>query len=330
MEISIDTADYPCGDRVDAWQQSLTDYVMPYQVLPAPEIPFRGGLHRRHLGPVNVVATTTTPSVHRRSRRLSAHAGGMRWGVSLLLAGEWVVSEDRSQQRVLPGDLVLWDHARPMELACSTPVSAVSFRIAPEVLGPRVEGRITSAATVLPIGGGLGTLITPYLRRLTGLAGDLRPDAAVQLGGVTVDLLATYFADLRDETAGVDGAKQRTLLHQIKTHIEARLAEPDLCPATIAAAHHLCVRSLYKLFATEGHTVAEWIRQRRLEHTRQDLADPAQVSSSITAIACRWGFIDSAHFSRAFKAAYGTNPRDYRRSNAPPTAGDVARRGVHS
>lgn len=322
-EVLVDTADDSCSGRVGAWQRILIDDLMPYHVLPALEIPFRGWLQRRHLGSVDVLVTTSIPNVNRRERRLSAQAGDMRWAVSLLLAGEWVVSEDRSQQRVLPGDLVLWELARPMTLASSIPMRAVSFRISPEVLGPSADGWFTSAATVLPTGGGLGALITTHVRGLAELSDGLRPDIAVRLGMATVDLLATYFADLRGESPAIDGAGRRALLHQVEAHIEAHLGEPDLGPAMVATAHHVSVRLLYKLFAAQGKTVAGWIRQRRLECARRDLVNPAQASASITAVAHRWGFTSSAHFSRTFKAAYGTSPADYRRSTTPLLPGPL-------
>jgi AraC-like DNA-binding protein len=190
------------------------------------------------------------------------------------------------------------------------------FSGAPTGSGPHTDRSLTSAATVLPTDGGLDTLVKPYLRRLAKLPEDLRPDTATRLGVTTVDLITTYFADLFGEAAGIDGANQRTLLHQVKSYIETHLGEPDLCPAMIATAHHLSVRSLYKLFATTGDTVAGWIRQRRLEHIRHDLTSPAHASTSITKIALQWGFTDSAHFSRLFKTTYGSSPRDYRRVNA--------------
>ncbi|MGH3833395.1 MAG: helix-turn-helix domain-containing protein [Pseudonocardiaceae bacterium] len=321
-EISLDTANYPHGDQIDSWHQILTEYLVPFCVQPVPEIPFRGQLHRRHFGPVTVVATANTPSVNHRPRRLSAQAGDMRLALSLVLAGgDWVVSEDRSQRRLFPGDLVLWDLARPMTLTSITPVSGLSFLVPPRILGPHTDRLLTSAVTVLPTDGGLGALVKAYLRQITELPGDLRPDIATQLGSTTVDLIATYLADLVGAATGIDDAEGRTLFYQVKAHIEAHLGEPDLSPAMIAAAHHLSVRSLYNLFATEGDTVAGWIRQRRLERTRHDLTHPAQASTSITKVALRWGFIDSAHFSRAFKTAYGSSPRDYRRANTPPAAG---------
>nr|WP_243274742.1 helix-turn-helix domain-containing protein [Streptomyces albus] len=60
-------------------------------------------------------------------------------------------------------------------------------------------------------------------------------------------------------------------------------------------------------------TVAAWIRRQRLEHCRRDLADPRLRDRPIHAIAARWGFPRPGDFTRAFRAAYGIPPRDYRR-----------------
>jgi AraC-like DNA-binding protein len=320
-EIFLDTADYPCNDRVDAWQQMLAEYLVPFRVLPVPEVAFRGQLYRRRLGQVNLVTTTNTPSIKHRPRRLTTQTGDMRLSLSLILAGgAWVISEDRVQQLLHPGDLVLWDLARSMTVTSSAPASALNFLVPPQALGPRTNRPLTSAATVLPTDGGLGALVKPYLHRLAELPDGLRPDTATRLGVTTVDLITTYFADLFDEAAGIDGANRRTLLYQVKAYIETHLGEPDLCPAMIAAAHHFSVRTLYKLFATTGDTVAGWIQRRRLEHIRHDLTSPAHASTSITKIALQWGFTGSAHFSRVFKTTYGSSPRDYRRANATPTA----------
>ncbi|MEU9123638.1 helix-turn-helix domain-containing protein [Streptomyces sp. NPDC048506] len=64
--------------------------------------------------------------------------------------------------------------------------------------------------------------------------------------------------------------------------------------------------------AGEEATVAAWIRRRRLDAARGDLADPALDAVPIHAIAARWGFPRAAVFTRAFRSAYGIPPRDYR------------------
>ncbi len=51
--------------------------------------------------------------------------------------------------------------------------------------------------------------------------------------------------------------------------------------------------------------------ERRLEHCRKELSCYGP-SKNITEIAYRWGFNDSAHFSRSFKNRYGISPKQYR------------------
>jgi AraC-like DNA-binding protein len=50
------------------------------------------------------------------------------------------------------------------------------------------------------------------------------------------------------------------------------------------------------------------------QHSRRDLTDPAHSHLLISDICFRWGFIDAAHFSRAFHNAFGVSPRDFRRA----------------
>jgi AraC-like DNA-binding protein len=73
----------------------------------------------------------------------------------------------------------------------------------------------------------------------------------------------------------------------------------------IAAAHHISVRLLHKLFQEQGQTVAGWIRARRLEGCQRDLLEPAEAGRPVAALAARWGY-RSAIISAA--------------SSAPPTA----------
>ena len=54
------------------------------------------------------------------------------------------------------------------------------------------------------------------------------------------------------------------------------------------------------------------VRQRRLERCRRDLLDPASAARPVSVVAARWGLVNAAHFSRAFRAAYGLSPVEYR------------------
>jgi AraC-like DNA-binding protein len=118
---------------------------------------------------------------------------------------------------------------------------------------------------------------------------------------------------------------QQALLLIIQNFIEQHLDDPDLDPAAIAAAHHISVRSLYRLFSSHQMTVAGWVRARRLDRCRQDLSDPRLRQRPVHVIGIRWGLSDSAHFSRVFKAAFGLTPNDYRARQSEIGGTDLAR-----
>jgi AraC-like DNA-binding protein len=99
---------------------------------------------------------------------------------------------------------------------------------------------------------------------------------------------------------------------RIRRHIAEHLANPGLGPEAIARAHFISRSYLDRLFRDEPRTVAETIRDGRLERCRQDLADPRLAGRTVLDIALDWGFASAAHFSRAFRARYGMSPRDAR------------------
>ncbi|MFE1797311.1 helix-turn-helix domain-containing protein [Streptomyces sp. NPDC059517] len=146
-------------------------------------------------------------------------------------------------------------------------------------------------------------------RHLHGLG----PLDTARLAGRMLEVLTAALADALDDrnTVPPTGGPP-TLSGRIHAFIQENLGDPGLTPDTIAAAHHISLRYLHKLFHAEGHTVAAWIRERRLEQCRRDLADPALSDLPIRAIAARWGFTSPAHFSQAFRSAHGLSPRQFR------------------
>jgi AraC-like DNA-binding protein len=101
-------------------------------------------------------------------------------------------------------------------------------------------------------------------------------------------------------------------MQQVRHYIETNLGSPELSPTQIAAAHFISTRHLHGLFREKGTTVSTWIRERRLENCRRDLIEPLNAHLSVGAIAARWGFVEAAHFSRVFKAAYEMSPSELR------------------
>ena len=99
---------------------------------------------------------------------------------------------------------------------------------------------------------------------------------------------------------------------RIRRFIEIHLSDPTLRPEEIALAFQISVRHLHRLFSVTGNTLAAYIRARRLEECRSDLANPRLQDHTITDLAFFWGFSDSAHFSHSFTKEFGVSPREFR------------------
>lgn len=92
--------------------------------------------------------------------------------------------------------------------------------------------------------------------------------------------------------------------------IGARLADPALQPDDVARLQGVSRRYLDRAFhGLLGASVAETIRQRRLERAAADLGVPGSTAAEV---GYRWGFRDPSHFTRAFKRRFGRTPIAWR------------------
>ncbi len=165
----------------------------------------------------------------------------------------------------------------------------------------------------LPTRSGPGLLLTSYLTQLPAAARGSAPAGVARLGVIAVDLAATVLAGgLGAHDVVPDATRKRVLLARVHAFIDCHLSDPDLRPTTIAAHHHISLRTLHALFRGEPETVAVTIRRRRLERCHTDLADPSLRQHSIGEIATRWG-LRANDFSRMFRDCYGATPHEVRK-----------------
>lgn len=230
--------------------------------------------------------------------------------------GQRVLAQDRKEALVQPSDLVFYDTSRPSQLSAAASNSTIQGIT---VLIPRtlisLPSRKVKDLTATSFSGrvGVGALLSQFLNRLSISTDQYKETHAAHLGMILIDLLTTLLDDVLDSSASSPQPRQLALLAQVQAFIQRQLADPALGPDMIAAAHHISTRSLQQLFQDHELTVSGWIKQCRLERCQRDLANPLLETRPIHAIAERWGFISSAHFSRVFRTTYGVAPSDYRR-----------------
>jgi AraC-like DNA-binding protein len=158
---------------------------------------------------------------------------------------------------------------------------------------------------------GLGAAVSPFLVELGKRVYLLNHSGGLHLADAVLDMLASSFAEQLSRRGPVEAGGSDWYL-RVRAIIEQQLADPSLSVSTVAAAIHISVRYLQKLFENEGETVTGWIRAQRIAHCRRDLADPQFAQLAISSIAARWGLVNAAHFSRLFKSVYGLSPTEYR------------------
>jgi AraC-like DNA-binding protein len=145
-----------------------------------------------------------------------------------------------------------------------------------------------------------------------------RGPAASTISQATTALVrAALISAVDEEPFGRDDGDQN-LTSVVKGYIAQHLADSDLGAERIARAMFISVRQVYKLWETEPSPLGQWIVERRLEAARHELASPRRRNQTIAAIARRWGFADSTHFSRRFRQAYGMSPREWRHACHSP------------
>ncbi|MBC2908005.1 helix-turn-helix domain-containing protein [Streptomyces cupreus] len=162
--------------------------------------------------------------------------------------------------------------------------------------------------------GPVAPLLGAVLRQLTGVRSER---AALQLASSVAELVVLLVdADPGPQEHGDD---REALVRRVRAHVDARLWDRQLTPASVAAAQHISIRYLHKLFEGEGSTIGRWIQHRRLEEARRELARPGRNDITVSAVARRWGFASATHFSRSFRAAYGMSPSDWRDGRIRPS-----------
>lgn len=188
--------------------------------------------------------------------------------------------------------------------AVSFEISFSQLEIRPDVIR-RVRDRLRRSP--------MYPLLHGHLARLCEGIGDVElADTGPLVGNATVLLTRAVIASVSDTGARSRNAVHEVLYQRVVEYIVQHLREPDLTPQSIAAAHNISLRHLYRLWDRNEVSIAEWIMRERLAGAARDLRDATQNTTPVATIARTWGFSDPAHFSRRFRQAYSMSPRSWR------------------
>ena len=296
----------------DHWKHLVAESFVPLAARTGDVDGFRGQLRSRVLDRMSVVEVTATSHEVHRTPALIAQASERYFKLNLQLEGTGLLIQDNREALLRPGDLAIYDTNRPYTLAFEEEARVMVVMFPCDALSLPTDYVGQLAAVRMAGSTGLSGIVGQFIRQLSENLEVLSGPSGSRLATNALDLVSTLLHAEMD--IAPDRMKPQALLAvSVREYIEANLSDPQLSPASIAAAHFISTRHLHNVFHESGTTVASWIRSQRLDGARRELRDPLHAGKPVGAVAARWGFLDAAHFSRTFRDAFGVSPSDWRR-----------------
>ncbi len=312
----LDCSELDTVERFDAWTDAVSRSFVPLTAdLPDGFTPagFDGALVSQQLGSAEISTVTGSAVSVRRTQRQIARADPGFIKLGLQLRGYSVITQDGRDAALAPGDFAIYDTRRPYQLDFDD--SFRMFVVMFPLKSLSLNHRQLSSLTASRFSGrrGLGAITSSFLGEMSRQLDSDSLGRGFQVSDAIFELVAATLGERLDEaTSGDENAQRRLLLARIDQHIVSHLGDSRLSVTGIAAAHHISVRYLQKLFEEQEETVRGRIRHRRLEEARRDLLNPSLAQRPIAAIGASWGFDDAASFARAFRKEFGVSPRECR------------------
>ncbi|MEO0412569.1 MAG: helix-turn-helix domain-containing protein [Pseudomonadota bacterium] len=310
IERSTDEVD--TSDAEGFWSDLVRETFVELDCMARSDDPFSATLRTRPLSTLSFAEVIAAPQTVIRSQGQVRRSQADWCLINFQIKGRGKTHQCGRVADLNEGDFALFDTAQPYDLAFDGPFGQLVLKV------PRTDvvnryfrlGDVTSIA--VKGDKGLGAIVSAMAQRSFCEVRHFSKNNIVQLEGALLDLCLAAIS----EAADTRGAAQLTqapyvMRERILAYIETHLKDSDLSVNAIAQAHGISTRYVRKLFEGTNYSIRDWIQRQRLENARRDLLKTSSAKPMITQIAYRWGFKDSAHFSRRFKSAFGQSPRAF-------------------
>lgn len=300
MAKKLTTATVPQRERVAFWNQAVSETFVDLGCVAGNDADsIEGEIDVRSLGGLQVSMVRSTSQLVTRGRlELDAARGDAGYLVGVQTRGRCVVTQDGRSAEISQGSLAAYDTQRPYQLDLAGEFEQIVVQF-PRMVFDRL--RSPESLTARTVGSaGVGSVFLSALASLQQVDNDLDPAVAASMAQGLEHLLLAALAPLDNEP----GSARRRL---IEAHLDEHLRDPSLSVASLSAALHLSPSSIHRAFASDGDTLMNHVWNRRLDGAYRDLARGTE-DVTLTQLAHAWGFANSAHFSRAFKARFDVPP----------------------
>ncbi|WP_201553842.1 AraC family transcriptional regulator [Psychrobacter immobilis] len=230
--------------------------------------------------------------------------------ITFPMTGDVRFTQKGRQLTSKPGQFFIELSSLPYEFYHLHEASLYVIKVPLALLTPQMGTIERQFARSLSIDEGAGRLLVFQIGQILALIHNS------QLGDLEIKILEQQLLNLivltlsapKEVMMSTSSSIQSVHLKRIENYVYLHLENSALTPAMVAAACHISVRYLHKLFSKLPYSFSEWVKELRLKQANHILKTKSYVT--IDEVAHRVGYADQGYFSRIYKQHFGYSPRD--------------------
>lgn len=308
METLFDTEQLNKPHRGSAWQEALCGVYVTVDTRMSDPENYQGYIKHAAFGGIALSETLLSPQRISRNRTHLGRVDKDCYYLQILHSGSIGVNQFSKElvSNIALG--TLFYATAPYQLHCKDRVRALYLEIPRAALAEKMDTENLPLTLPINTATGIGRVISDFSGTLCAEAGSFSPSEKEQLGDDLIAMIALAINGSQEDTEQEQQSFRSARLRAVKHYIEQNISNPFLSLSRIAKDLDVSIRYLHYLFEQEDLTITDWLWNRRLQICYEALLK-AKPGETITEIAFTAGFSSSSHFSRAFKAKFGVQPR---------------------
>jgi len=313
MRSTFDLDDLPLSERYEYWRDVSESLHVPVSVSCEETETFTAKWDGRPLGKLFVGSAFLSEA--QRVSRTSYHIDRSAVdpvGIWMPLTGGIHLRQDGKEALIGPGQLAIVDPARPYEELTLRNCNFLWMHV------PRkdVVARIGSTQKVTGLAHSVdqphARLAIEFVRSLSTVWDEFSGPQSEQMAAHVLTLLTLAFNAYSDAPPLTSDTDSSELLLWIRLFIDERVADRSLSAETVAAALGFSTQEVRRVTAQAGPGFHDYVQARRLARCFRILSNPRFAAYSVHDISNLGGWPHIDCFRKAFAAAYGISPDDYR------------------
>lgn len=294
--------------RRDQWQDIICRSMLHVELQLSDLDACHFKLAHMSVGDSKIFRFRASPHALERTSSIAANAGGEHYMISTQITGTMAIISGADEIVLRPGDVGILDTSRPFSAKFTGDTTRAIILINKRRFPSLLRLRNGAAMDALLARHPYCRIVRQYILSFGDIEHPHERATIDALIGNLAHAVSHVYAGTRLES----GSKNFITVDDANSYISEHHSDPNLTPTSIAAGLGISLRKLFSLYEKAPFGIEKTIIQTRLRVALETISSPDFAHESITSIAIRSGFKDSAHFSRKFREAYGVSPSGWR------------------